>query len=348
MRVNFLLPHFGVRPTGGFKIAYQYANYLSQKGYEVKIIHASSTEFDRIKYFMYIKLFIKMKLDKRWFEFNDNIKLLYVPILSNKYVPDADVTIATAWQTAEALEKLKSSKGKRIYLIQHYETWNGSKEDVDKTWKYDMHKIIISKWLIDIAKDMGLKKVTYIPNALDHNKFKIVSAVENRELVISMMYSDVEWKGAIDGINALKIVKDKHPYIKVKFFGKCRKPSELPIWIEYYENPKQQVLINDIYNKSAIFLCPSWSEGWGLPAMEAMACGCAVVTTDNGGALDFAIDNDTALICEPKNIQEMSIALFRLVENKEFSVRLGLQGNKYIKNFTWDKSFVKFESVIRS
>lgn len=39
---KFLLPHFGLEPTGGFKIAYYYANYLSQKGYNVNIIHTAS------------------------------------------------------------------------------------------------------------------------------------------------------------------------------------------------------------------------------------------------------------------------------------------------------------------
>lgn len=348
MKINFLLPHFGVRPTGGFKIAYQYANYLANEGYEVNIIHAAAMEDGPIKYIRYLKSYIKLFLEKnKWFIFNKNINLLYVLSISDLSVPNADVTIATAWQTAEKLEKLSSEKGSKMYLIQHYEIWNGEKEDVDRTWKYDMHKILISKWLMNIAKEMGVKRITYIPNALDHDKFKILNNVEDRELIVSMMYSDAEWKGAMDGINALTLVKNRYPQMKVKFFGKCKKPHELPEWIEYYENPEQEFLIKEIYNKAAVFLCPSWFEGWGLPPMEAMACGCAVVTTDNGGVLDFAINDKTALICEVKNVFEMSESIIRLFGDKSFRIRLSINGNNYIKNFNWEKSFIKFEEVIR-
>lgn len=351
MKVNFLLPHFGVKPSGGFKIAYQYANYLVDNGYEVNIVHTSSADKgipkykENIKYFKsYVRLFIEKN---KWFIFDKRINLLYIPSLSNKNIPDADVTVATAWQTAEALERLSVTKGSKLYLIQHYEIWNGSKENVDATWKYDMHKIVISKWLMDIAKEMGVNKVTHIPNALDHNKFKIINEVKNRKLVISMMYSDVDWKGAEDGFNALEIVKEKYPEIKIKFFGKCSKPNKLPGWIEYYKNPIQKVLIEEIYNKSAIFLCPSWYEGWGLPPMEAMACGCAVVTTDNGGVRDFAIDKKTALVCEVKNINEISAAILKLIEDETFRINLAMKGNEHVKNFKWEKSFAMFEEVIK-
>jgi glycosyltransferase involved in cell wall biosynthesis len=77
-----------------------------------------------------------------------------------------------------------------------------------------------------------------------------------------------------------------------------------------------------------------------------MACGCAVVTTDNGGVRDFAINNKTALICKIKDIKEMSNSLFKLLEDEKFRVKLATEGNKYVKNFTWEKSFAKFSEVI--
>ncbi|NRV83717.1 hypothetical protein [Clostridium beijerinckii] len=255
MEVNFLLPHFGLEPTGGFKIAYYYANYLSQKGYNVNIIHTASLKNNIKKYPKYIIAhFNKIKCKQRWFEFDKNINLMYVPMINDSTIPNADITVATAWQTAELLEGLNLSKGKKIYLIQHYEIWNGKKEDVDRTWQYsDMNKIVISKWLMEIADKMQINKYTYIPNSLDHNKFILNQQVEKREKVISMMYSDVEWKGSIDGIEAFENIKKEINDISVKIFGKCKRPDNLPMWIKYYENPSQDILVNEIYNKSSIF-----------------------------------------------------------------------------------------------
>lgn len=352
MKVNFLLPHFGIRPTGGFKIVYEYANYLAEQGYEINIVHGQFINNTKQRMITCTKECIKLFLKKKnWIHINKNIKLIYVPKLKEKYIPNADVTIATAWQTADILEKLGAKKGKKLYLIQHYEVWNGDKEEVDNTWKVKgIHKILISKWLMQIAKDMNIPSndITYIPNALDHNKFKVLNDIENREMVISMMYSEIDWKGGAEGIEALKIVKEKFPEVKVLLFGKMPRTNKIPEWVEYHENPLQNVIVEEIYNKSSIFLCPSWFEGWGLPPMEAMACGAAVVTTDNGGVSDFAINNETALVCEPKDVNQMSSLLIKLVEDKELRIKLAKEGEKYVQNFTWEKSFKKFEEVIRN
>ena len=352
MKVNFLLPHFGIKPTGGFKIVYEYANYLADRGFDITIIHGHFLNNIKQRIVVCSKDYIKLMLSKKtWININKNIKLIYVPKLKEKYIPDADITIATACQTADVLGKVSYKKGKKLYLIQHYETWNGSKSEVDSTWKNkDIHKIMISKWLLDIAKDMNIpnNEVTYIPNALDHNKFKVINSIENRDKIISMMYSDVDWKGSKDGIKAIEKLKIIHPEIKVRFFGKCKRDNNIPEWIEYFENPKQNVLVEEIYNKASIFLCPSWFEGWGLPPMEAMACGCAVVTTENGGVNDFAIADKTALVCKPKDIEAMEFLLQKLVEDDSLRVDLAENGVEYVKNFTWEKSFKKFEELLLS
>ena len=55
-------------------------------------------------------------------------------------------------------------------------------------------------------------------------------------------------------------------------------------------------LVDEIYNTSRVFLCTSWVEGFGLTNVEAMACGAALVTTDNGGSRDYALHGETALV----------------------------------------------------
>lgn len=351
MKVNFLLPHFGINPTGGFKIVYEYANYLAQQGHDISIVHGHFINNTKERVVICTKDYIKLFLLKRkkWININKNIKLIYAPKLEEKYIPNADVTVATAWQTADVLAHMPLEKGKKLYLIQHYEIWNGSKEDVDRTWKNkDMHKIMISKWLIDIAKKMDIPddEITYIPNALDHNKFKMLKSIEGRKKIISMMYSDVDWKGGKEGIEALKEVKKNNPEVQIRLFGKGKRNESIPEWMQYYENPKQNVLVEEIYNESSIFLCPSWFEGWGLPPMEAMACGCAVVTTDNGGVSDFAINNETALVCKPKDVKEMSSLLIKLVNDDDLRVKLAESGKNNVQNFTWEKSFKKFEDIL--
>lgn len=349
MRINFLLPHFGKKPSGGFKIAYIYANYLSTKGYQVTITHAYSMNKRNMKDFF--NYFIeKIKADTNnpgWFHFNEKIKRKYVFKLNSRTIDEADYIVATAWSTAKVLNDITSNKAKKLYLIQHYEACMDPKKEVDETWKYNMKKIVISKWLCKIGTSLGAKDLLYIPNGLDFNKYRLITEIENRDLVISMLYSEIPWKRSKLGIEVLKILKRKYTNLKVLLFGINERPVNIPKWMTYYKNPDQKVLVNDIYNQSAVFLCTSRTEGWGLPPMEAMACGCAVVTTANGGVEDFAIHGETALLCKADQVAEMVDAVSTLIEDRALCYRIAHKGNQYVKKFTWDSSFQKFEQILK-
>ena len=78
---------------------------------------------------------------RKWQQIDDRIQMLHSPDLSAKYFPDADAVFATAWFTAFDINDLPPNKGEKFYLIQHYETWMGPKDLVDKTWLMPLHKV---------------------------------------------------------------------------------------------------------------------------------------------------------------------------------------------------------------
>ena len=87
-------------------------------------------------------------------------------------LPDADVVVATWWQTAPWVWRLGPQKGAKAYFLQHHEGWAGYPEAVDRTWRLPMHKIVISKWLAEIVRDkFGDADVSYVPNSVDMTLF---------------------------------------------------------------------------------------------------------------------------------------------------------------------------------
>jgi hypothetical protein len=75
----------------------------------------------------------------------------YRPI-TDKDIPDADIIMATWWETAEWVAKLSPSKGTKVYFLQHYEAFDDVPKDrVESTWWLPMHKIAGSLWLADIV-----------------------------------------------------------------------------------------------------------------------------------------------------------------------------------------------------
>ena len=75
-----------------------------------------------------------------------------------------------------------------------------------------------------------------------------------------------------------------------------------------------------------------------MPAMEAMACHCALVTMDTGGSRDYAFDKETALVSAPKDVERLADNLTAVIDDKQLMIRLAENGQKKIKEFDWGKN----------
>lgn len=162
-----------------------------------------------------------------------------------------------------------------------------------------------------------------------------------------MVYSPIVRKGCEYGIEAINIAKKKYPQLQVTFFGTSVRPTDLPAWIEYFQSPDIEKHIQ-INNEAAIFVGSSIQEGWGLPVGEAMACGQAVVCTENPGYLEMAIDEVNALVSPIRDAQKMADNIIRLIEDDKLRYRIAQQGYEHIQQFSIESSYRKFKAAINA
>jgi glycosyltransferase involved in cell wall biosynthesis len=349
-RICFALPAAGSHPIGGFKIVYQYANGLARRGYQVSIVHTCSSRPRFVQRAKSVVLdYVKQSVTAGWrpdgwFPLDPTIRLHWIPTLRPVFLPKADIYVATWWYTAERLAKWKTN-ARRLYLIQHLETWGGPEARVLATWKAPLEKIVIARWLAEIATKVG-ERAVYIPNGLDFEQFGIDAPIEGRNpRRVAMLYHNAEWKGSKDGLQALELLKQRYPDLQVELFGVPERSPQLPDWIAYHRNPPQREL-RELYNRASIFLAPSWTEGWSLPPAEAMMSGVAVVATDIGGHREYCTDRQTALFVPPQDPHGLADATSTLLEDEALRRAIARAGNDNIRQFTWKRALSAFEGVL--
>jgi glycosyltransferase involved in cell wall biosynthesis len=98
-----------------------------------------------------------------------------------------------------------------------------------------------------------------------------------------------------------------------------------------------------LYSLADVFAFPSFVEGFGVPPLEAMACGAPVITS-NTSSLPEAV-GDAALLIDPYNTGELSGAITRILENKQLQEELRQKGYERVKEYTWPTSAHKMLSV---
>jgi glycosyltransferase involved in cell wall biosynthesis len=356
MRITFVLPSYARAPIGGYKVVYEYAERLCRRGHRVTVVHprhwhSRTGVVSRVGVAAWRMR--NLLLDRRrvpWFALDSRVKLAFVPDLEPEHLPDADILVATAWQTAAAVAGAPRSKGERkFYLVQGYETWYGDAAAVDATWTLPLHKIVISGWLLELAERFGEAwRTTHIPNGIDLQHFRISVPHEQRfARRVGMLYHTEFYKGAAEGIRAIDAARTEYPDLQAVLFGAAPRPATLPDWIEYIERPTPERLV-ELYNGCTVFLQPSWSEGWGLTATEAMACGCALATTDNGGSRDYARHGETALVVPARDPAALADALVQLLSDEARRWKLASDGNRSVQRFRWEDSARAMEALFEA
>jgi len=90
-----------------------------------------------------------------------------------------------------------------------------------------------------------------------------------------------------------------------------------------------------LYNLAELFIYPSIYEGFGLPVLEAMACGTPVITSNTSSLPEVA--GDAAVLVDPYNIEEIAHNISKLLYDKELCKTMSGKGIERAKSFTWER-----------
>ena len=162
-------------------------------------------------------------------------------------------------------------------------------------------------------------------------------------------------KGIFDILKAFEYVKDKHPDMKLVLAGGINTAEESAICDRVRElNAREDIIftgfVSDdekraLLSSAEVFLFPSEYEGFGLPVLEAMACGAPVITTNVSSLPE--VGGDAVMYVTPKQPQELAEAIEQMLSSESLRQDYIARGFEQCKKFSWDKTAEMTEEVYK-
>jgi glycosyltransferase involved in cell wall biosynthesis len=270
--------------------------------------------------------------------------------VTDRDIPDGDVVIATWWETAEWVGALAASKGAKVYFVQHHEVFPYLPiERCHATYRLPMHKIVVARWLKQVmAAEYGDIHVDVVPNSVDRDQFFAPARSKQGVPTVGVPYYTATFKGLDVSLAALRLVRERVPNLRVIAFGSERPTSGLPLpaGVEFFLSPAQDEIRN-LYARCDVWLTASRSEGFNLPAMEAMACRTPVVATRTGWPEEAVQTGRNGVLVDVDDVQGLAAGVEWVLSRSESEWReLSENAHATASVGSWEESAKLFESAL--
>jgi len=359
--IVFILPQFKL--GGGNRVFIELANILADKNFTITLVYPSnSTVYHSYELNSKIKVlsighlattngqklwntiktlnYVRQNHSADMILISDPISALFSPILRRlhviRYIQGKDYNL---------FDDLKLLKHKTFLYLYKALTWFSFRLS---HMKYIFNSMYSYDSFLGVSNRSKVGP-TIVSPAINHDVFKKQRLSNDERCNLCLVARKHPLKGFQDFVDVWQglkpIIGDKVENI---FIVSHDDLSEFDLSEFAVVKPDNDQELARIYNKSHIFISTSWWEGFGLPALEAMACGCAVITSDSGGADEYALPGKNCLMYEPHNVDSLKKQIMILINRPNLRRKLSNAGVATARKFTWEKSAEKLDHIINN
>ncbi len=214
------------------------------------------------------------------------------------------------------------------------------------------------KILLNISpKDIKIVKCGVEPS------FRVIDNKEMKEKLIKRLNLNLPFlfysgslsprKNMLNVLKAFNSIKEKIPHNLYFTAGDSWKDSAISIFIREYQLESRVVKLGYLseeelilmYNIADIYLYPSLYEGFGLPILEAQACGCPVITSNVSSCPEVA--GDAAYLVDPWSVDQIAQAIFSVASNEALRAKLLQKGFLNCQQYSWENMAKNYLELFR-
>lgn len=338
MRIAFILPGRG--RSGGIRCTVIAANLLLVRGHKVRIFYAKESFTPKVIFNKALNKFMHRNCHDWVEDFRGDV-IAYDDITESRFLPDEIIVSVGMWCSSE-LSKIQHYVNPKVQYIHGLTPW--MPEVMDEALSLPFPKIAVSSQTARKIESYDVNaSVKIIHNGIDSAEYYpgVDKSFRNG---IGTIYSSHPAKDPETVLRVLAELRKDMPDVRHYIFGSGRRPTRIPK-TDYKRYPS----VEDAryrYSYSKVWLLMSSSEGFPGPVLEAMACGCAVVSTDCGGVRDIVIDGENGFIVEIGNVKQIVDKVKLLLRDEELRQRISESGLETVKRFSWDASVSKLEQFL--
>ncbi|AFO59066.1 group 1 glycosyl transferase [Natrinema sp. J7-2] len=166
-------------------------------------------------------------------------------------------------------------------------------------------------------------------NGLPENYLLFVGSMNPRKNLERVVKSYATIKTQTDILHKLVIIGPKNKNIFKSVDLESRDEIITPGFVTEGE-------LKYAYENADVFVFPSLYEGFGLPPLEALACGTPVVTSETTSLGEIL--QEGCIQVNPKDIQDIADAVIQILEDEQLANELATQGKAFAREFTWESA----------
>ncbi|KMQ51472.1 Glycosyl transferase [Chitinispirillum alkaliphilum] len=341
MRITFALP--ADNRSGGVRVTAIMGNLLLDKGHIVRIIYPRR----KVTLTRMIKTCVYSKSNSGWLHtFKGKIETFFN--INDLHFQPGEIVLAVGTYMVPFVYQIDN---KYIIKVRYN---HGLPVDLNvrinsdwtylKCWTVPMRTITVSNSLVPKLKKLTKRPVDMVvPNGIYTSDYFPENRVRNG---ICAVYSPHPNKAPKDLIKILQTFHKNNSDIKQYVFSENSRPAELTH--AFYHRLPSLSKTRELYNRSRMFILPSYNEGLPGTVLEAMACGCVVVSSDNEGSLEIIRDGYNGFICPKGNVERFVKTIEKTYNDEQLLSVIKKNQLETVRSFSWSEAANKMQEFLET